>query len=59
MVAAPLIFADPVMIAKHELVRKVLPFVVRRILPGGHRVEDIPLEELLINETMLDLGMWL
>lgn len=59
MVAAPNVFADPVMIAKHELVRKVLPFVIRRVLPGGARVEDIPLEELQVNAVMLDMGEWL
>ena len=46
---------DPVMIAKHELKEKLLTgIVVQRTFPSGH-VENIPLIELEVDETLLDL----
>lgn len=46
---------DPVMIAKHELKEKLLVgIIVQRTFPSGH-VENIPLNELEVDETLLDL----
>lgn len=67
----PMVFSDPVMIAKHELVQKRLPFVVKRCLgadlpsvnpvlgnPGKYTVEVIPINELEVDVRSIDLGEW-
>ncbi len=70
--ALPLVFSDPVMIAKHELVQKRLPFVVKRCIgadlpsvnanAGDHkkyRVEVIPIRDLEVDVRSIDLGEWI
>lgn len=68
----PMIFSDPVMIAKHELVQKRLPFIVKRCLgadlpsanpsaagnPGKYTVEVIPIKDLELDVRSIDLGDW-
>ena len=70
----PMIYSDPVMIAKHELVQKKLPFVVKRCLGADmppqsvlesargkqkYRVEVIPIGELELDIRSIDLGEWM
>ena len=70
----PMIFSDPVMIAKHELVNKKLPFIVKRCLGADlppqsvlntargkqkYRVEIIPIGELELDIRSIDLGDWI
>lgn len=45
---------DPVMVAKLDLVQRKIPMIVRRTWPDG-TVENIPVNELLVDTTMLDL----
>mmetsp|Transcript_41757 Transcript_41757/g.48403 ORF Transcript_41757/g.48403 Transcript_41757/m.48403 type:complete len:159 (-) Transcript_41757:96-572(-) len=45
---------DPVMIAKHELVEHRIPLILMRKFPDG-RCEYIPVRELEVDETLLDL----
>lgn len=47
---------DPVMMAKHELVEKRISMVLKRTFPDG-RCETIPVQELEVDRTMLDLRL--
>src|SRR3989338_1975956 len=66
----PMIYSDPVMIAKHELVGKKLPFVVKRCIGADlppqsvlnttagkrkYRVECIPISDLEVDIRAMDL----
>lgn len=72
--ALPMIFSDPIMIAKHELVQKKLPFVVKRCIGADmpsqavlqsargkqkFRVECIPIGDLEVDIRSIDLGEWM
>lgn len=45
---------DPVMIAKYELIERRIRMILKRSFPDG-RVEYIPVNELEVDPTMLDL----
>ncbi|CBZ27581.1 conserved hypothetical protein [Leishmania mexicana MHOM/GT/2001/U1103] len=45
---------DPVMMAKYDLLQRKIRMLVRRIWPDG-AVETIPVNELMVDVTMLDL----
>lgn len=45
---------DPVMMAKYDLVQKRIPMLLRRTWPDGS-VETIPVKDLMVDITMLDL----
>lgn len=45
---------DPVMMAKYDLVQRRIPMLVRRTWPDG-TTETIPVSELMVDSTMLDL----
>ncbi|KAK7200442.1 DNA-directed RNA polymerase I subunit [Novymonas esmeraldas] len=45
---------DPVMMAKYDLIQRRIPMLVRRTWPDG-AVETIPVSELMVDVTMLDL----
>lgn len=70
----PMIYSDPVMIAKHELVAKKLPFIVKRCIGADlppqsvlntsagkrkYRVECIPISDLEVDIRAMDLGEWI
>ncbi|KAG5477138.1 hypothetical protein GH5_04220 [Leishmania sp. Ghana 2012 LV757] len=45
---------DPVMMAKYDLLQRKIRMLVRRTWPDG-TVETIPVNELMVDVTMLDL----
>lgn len=45
---------DPVMIAKQDLLQRKVGMIVRRTWPDG-TVENIPVNELFVDATMLDV----